>query len=389
MLLLIVKGATSYEDLRFHNHAHHSTFKEACRSRGLLGDDQEWYDAFDEATAWATSAQLRKLFVTMILFCQVGDENDFFEKVWQLLADDIQYQFRDIIGDPTYQMPETNARDYLLEELASIFAQNGSNIREFNLPRRTESSYSASYNRLIDEELSYPTDPLLNMADPTATLNSDQKHAFNTIVDRVTKNEAGFFFVSGYGGTGKTYLWNRIVSYLRAHEKIVLTVASSGVASLLLPGGRTAHSRFKIPCDLDDTSVCDIRRGTMLSELIEETSLVIWDEALMTDRRDFEALDRSFRDIQSIHCPQAAHIPFGGKVVVLGGDLRQILPVVEGGSRSQIVNSAIINSRLWSQVEMLSLSQNMCLSCSSSNPDYQRQLAAYWGGQSSFTCKGR
>jgi ATP-dependent DNA helicase PIF1 len=63
--------------------------------------------------------------------------------------------------------------------------------------------------------------------------------------------------------------------------------------------------------------------------------------------------------------------------VVLGGDLRQILPVVEGGSRSQIVNSAIINSRLWSQVEMLSLSQNMRLSCSSSNPDYQRQLAEF------------
>jgi len=89
MLLLIVKGATSYEDLRFHNHTCHPTFKEACRSCGLLGDDQEWYNAFDEATAWATSAQLCKLFVTMILFCEVGDGNAFFEKVWPPLADDI------------------------------------------------------------------------------------------------------------------------------------------------------------------------------------------------------------------------------------------------------------------------------------------------------------
>jgi hypothetical protein len=74
--------------------------------------------------------------------------------------------------------------------------------------------------------------------------------------------------VSGYGGTGKTFLWGAIVTWLRAHEKIVLAVASSGVASLLLPGGRTAHSRFKIPCDLDDTSICDIKRGSMLCETL-------------------------------------------------------------------------------------------------------------------------
>jgi hypothetical protein len=78
MLLLSVKVATSYEDLRFHNNTCHPMFKEACKSRGLLGDDQEWYNAFDEAAAWATSGQLRKLFVTMIPFCQVGDENAFF-----------------------------------------------------------------------------------------------------------------------------------------------------------------------------------------------------------------------------------------------------------------------------------------------------------------------
>ena len=38
---------------------------------------------------------------------------------------------------------------------------------------------------------------------------------------------------------------------------------------------------------------------------------------------------------------------FGGKVVVLGGDLRQILPVVEGGGRAQVVDAAMVNSQLW------------------------------------------
>jgi hypothetical protein len=88
MLLLTVKGATSYESLRTYNDITYSTFKEACNAHGLLSNDQEWYNAFDEAAHWATSSQLRQLFITM-LFCEVGYEHLFFEKVWKLLTDDI------------------------------------------------------------------------------------------------------------------------------------------------------------------------------------------------------------------------------------------------------------------------------------------------------------
>ena len=377
MLLLIVKGATSYEHLRFHNRVYYHTFKEACKSRGLLSDDHEWYDAFDEAAAWATSPQLRSLFVTMILFCEVGDENTLFEKVWRHLADDIIYQYRDMIGDPSYQLPDSMARDYLLDELSALFSQSGKNITDFNLPPKTHAAYPILHNRFVEEELSHPLDPLIDMNNPTVSLNEDQKNAFHKIVQRVEQNEPGFFFVAGYGGTGKTYLWNRIVGYLRGKNKIVLTVASSGVAALLLPGGRTAHSRFKIPCEVEDDMICDVSRGTMLSELIELTSLVIWDEALMANRKCFEALDRTFCDIEKVKNPEIANIPFGGKVVVLGGDLRQILPVVEDGSKQDVIAATIIASRLWSHVEVLSLKQNMRLLCSPEDPIQQQQVAAF------------
>jgi hypothetical protein len=59
----------------------------------------------------------------------------------------------------------------------------------------------------------------------------------------------------------------------------------------------------------------------MLCELIQSTSLIIWDEALMTHKFAFEALDRSLRDILASSSPIATNLPFGGKVVVLGGDL--------------------------------------------------------------------
>jgi DNA replication protein DnaC len=91
---------------------------------------------------------------------------------------------------------------------------------------------------LIDDEMSYDITGLLaQISLLKAKLNHDQRHAFNSIVDSVTGATPAFYFVSGYGGTGKTFLWTCIISHLRSERKIVLAVASSGVASLLLPGG--------------------------------------------------------------------------------------------------------------------------------------------------------
>jgi hypothetical protein len=70
---------------------------------------------------------------------------------------------------------------------------------------------------------------------------------YDTIIGRVHSRSPSFFFVCDHGGTGKTFLWTTLIASLRSEKKIVLAVASSGVASLLLPKGRTAHSRFKIP----------------------------------------------------------------------------------------------------------------------------------------------
>ena len=54
------------------------TFKEAWVARGLLYSDEEWYWAFREAATWASSSQLRHLFVTMVLYCGIKNERDFF-----------------------------------------------------------------------------------------------------------------------------------------------------------------------------------------------------------------------------------------------------------------------------------------------------------------------
>ena len=61
----------------------------------------------------------------------------------------------------------------------------------------------------------------------------------------------------------------------------------------------------------------------------------------MLNKFCFEALDRTLNDIMKVNGSNDSDVRFGGKIVVFCGDFRQILPVVERGTRSSIVNSAI------------------------------------------------
>jgi hypothetical protein len=85
--------------------------------------------------------------------------------------------------------------------------------------------------------------------------------------------------VYGNGGTNKTFVWITLMSCLRRQGKIVLAVASLGIASLLLLGSRTAHSRFKILVDLHDESTCNITQQMKVVKLVRKADLIIWDEA--------------------------------------------------------------------------------------------------------------
>jgi hypothetical protein len=55
------------------------------------------------------------------------------------------------------------------------------------------------------------------------------------------------------------------------------------------------------------------------------------------------------------------HKLFGGKMVLLGGDFCQVLPVVEGGSRSETMDASITNSYISKHVKILRLTVNMRL----------------------------
>ncbi|KAF8088667.1 LOW QUALITY PROTEIN: hypothetical protein N665_0532s0030 [Sinapis alba] len=363
ILVNVVKGPFSFDALLTVGSTKYEEYRDVCYVLGLLDDDKEWHDAIVEPSYWDTGHQLRRLFVTILIHCKVGNPLKLWEHSWKILAEDILYMKQREFSFPGLVLEDAQLQQYTLIEVERLLKENDKSLTDFpSMPKPDRSVLQEISIRVLQEELNYDTEKeAAEHAKLFCTMNEDQQNIYNSVIDSVENKSGQLFFVYGAGGTGKTFLYKTIIAKLRSVGKVVLPVASAGIAALLLPGGRTAHSRFKFPLALSDTTVCEITAGSALAMLLDKTDLIIWDEAPMAHRHAFETLDRTLRDLQFRKNPEAADKPFGGKTVVLGGDFRQILPVIPQGSRHDTVQASISKSYLWQFAQIHSLSINMSL----------------------------
>ena len=226
-----------------------------------------------------------------------------------------------------------------------------------------------------------------------ACFNDEQRSVFNTIVEEILPGvtdkdpfspvqalntfkgkSAKAYFLDAPGGTGKTFTIRAIQALLQLRNRTVLPVATSAVAASLLPGGRTAHSVFKIPIPCFVDSVCNISMDSTLAQEIRDASLIVWDEIVMCMRYCIEAVDRTLRAIM-----KNLTVPFGGKCILFSGDFRQILPVVPKGSRGMIVHLCFKSSPLYPHTRKLHLKQNMRLNALKNDPTADSSALSYPG----------
>ncbi|XP_072087913.1 uncharacterized protein [Arachis hypogaea] len=109
-------------------------------------------------------------------------------------------------------------------------------------------------------------------------------------------------------------------SYIDIHNSNIWNIQKCHFQRMLLPNGRIAHSRFKVPLSIGEDSICNIKPGSSLVRLISFSNLIIWDEAPMLSKFRYEALDKYFKDILRFDEGFRADLPFASKVVVLGGN---------------------------------------------------------------------
>lgn len=343
VLLNHVKGTTSFEDLRTIDGEILPSFREAAERRGLIEADNTLDECLTEAESFQMPSSLRRLFATILVFCEPSDIWALWNNHHEAMSED--YRRNCQCAHTIQQMVLINIRDML--------QSMGKDIRSFPLPEIDEIHDSTDgVPREIIEESSIKVDP--QDVALSNSLNVEQRAAYDEILAAIEHNKGGLFFVDGPGGTGKTFLYKALLATVRKQGKIAVATATSGVAASIMPGGRTAHSRFKIPLRIDDQAICSFTKQSGTAKLLQTASLIIWDEASMTKRQAVEALDRSMRDIMD-----KQNLPFGGKTVVFGGDFRQVLPVIRKGSRSQILDASLRRSDLWNCMRHLQLVRNM------------------------------
>ena len=183
----------------------------------------------------------------------------------------------------------------------------------------------------------------------------DQRVAYDEVINSINNGEGKAFFLDAPGGTGKTFLINLLLAYVRSIGRVAIAVASSGIAATLLTGGRTAHSTFKLPLNVSsqEQTFCLIRKNGALGKILQEAVLKVSGECSMSNRAHIDAVDRTLRHLRS--CNKL----FGGVTFLFGGDFRQTLPIVVKGTRAEIIKACLKTSPLWNDIKKLHLPTNM------------------------------
>ncbi|XP_076920584.1 uncharacterized protein LOC143581763 [Bidens hawaiensis] len=164
-------------------------------------------------------------------------------------------QHDDLARQLTYVEFPKQLKDLNLYEIEKFLLRNNYSLRRFlTMPYPDNESLSSSNNRLINQELSYDISTLQNEVQCLLSQLADEQRLIYDDINRVVEGDnGGVFFVYGYGGTDKTFLWKTLSASIRSKGEIDLNCASSGI----------------------------------------KTKLIIWDETPMTHKHAFEALDRT------------------------------------------------------------------------------------------------
>ncbi|KAJ8955785.1 hypothetical protein NQ317_014160 [Molorchus minor] len=302
MLLKHVRGATSFEHLRTVNGVLCETFKEACERLHLLENLEEYNQCLGEAVRTQPAHRLRRLFGTIISVLD-GERLNGVAALWRRYRKEFVHDWR------RRGVPRARAYQMCIEFLDEFLARNRNNV--------TSGGSSNDEGRgagAVDggDVLSGDVNVNPNMYDP-ASLTGEQRALFIRIilavgescgkvlpldfieefgVEEVYRGTAGrrrgerLFYVDGPGGTGKTYLYNTIVTFLRRIWNVNVVVAER---RFIEPFVCLSTFRRRLwPVTIWKPSGRDISG---------EAGILLWDEAPMSHRYAVEAVDRYFKEL--------------------------------------------------------------------------------------------
>jgi len=194
VLLNHVRGATSYEDLRnVHGRPSCSNFRESCEQRGLIEADKSIDDCLTEAATFQMLYALRRLFATILVFCEATNIRSLWEKHLEAISEDYRRN----------QPNQAALEQMVLKNIRDLVHSMGKDIKSYGLLDLDpiDDEYTSSHSRDVEEELSIiPDDKDVNLF---TSLNTEQRAGFDEILSYIIDNRSRIFFVDGPGGTGR------------------------------------------------------------------------------------------------------------------------------------------------------------------------------------------
>lgn len=355
LLLVNVRGPKSFQDLRTVDGHVCDTYRDACQRLHLLEDDTHWDATLQDASISSSSVQIRMLFSIILSTCFPSNPLRLWNKYKDFMTEDILIRSRHREHDPdmsvTLQM--YNETLVMIEDMCISIANKALVQLGMIAPDRPMHDL---FDRELQREREFDRAELhAYVQTHLPQLNDQQKNVYDIIMQAVNNSSGGFYFLDAPGGTGKTFLISLILATIRSQQSIALAIASSGIAATLLDGGRTAHSALKLPLNINviDSPTCNISRNSPMAKVLQQTSIILWDECPMAHKKSLEALDRTLQDLRG------EQKIFGGALILLSGDFRQTLPVIPKSTPADEVNACLKSSILWRHVQKLTLSINM------------------------------
>ncbi|MDP3970557.1 MAG: PIF1 family DEAD/DEAH box helicase [bacterium] len=151
-------------------------------------------------------------------------------------------------------------------------------------------------------------------------------------------------FITGPAGSGKTYLLNEYIDWLRKENINVAITASTGIAATHI-GGQTIHSwsAIGIKDSLSEYDLDALSQKQHLYKRFHETDVLIIDEVSMLHSYRLDMVDKVLKKIRN------NDEPFGGLQVVLSGDYFQLPPINRGYSSSK---NFAFEAEVWKQLDL-------------------------------------
>ncbi len=154
-------------------------------------------------------------------------------------------------------------------------------------------------------------------------------------------------FLTGAAGTGKTYVLNQYINYLKSHSIYPAITASTGIASTHI-GGQTIHSWSGIGVyeKLDRWALDKLEQNERLYKRYNEAKVLIIDEISMLHASRLDMVNTLFKKFRS------NSLPFGGVQIIFCGDFFQLPPVVKkfGDEIPDESKEFAYNSEAWKEL---------------------------------------